>query len=168
MANEAKEANEDQAPAADTSLFAAKAPRGRPFRKGRSGNPGGRPKEPAELRAVLAASSLDLYQRGLQMLDEAQAAGDLATASRLLLALLKKSLPDAATIIEVGGPGSSAPVVADVRAKLTAALARLATVGPGEPVEGVRACDLRFLSDEDLSALEAISERARSRPIQGG
>lgn len=58
------------APAQNSAGSAAPTPtRGRPFQKGVSGNPGGRPKIAAEVKAVLEAGSLRAAQKLVELVD---------------------------------------------------------------------------------------------------
>ena len=73
--------------------------RGRPFKKGQSGNAGGRPKLPEELKQALTADSLELYEKAKRLLDKAERKGALHIAAQLVLGLLKKTIPDAQTLL---------------------------------------------------------------------
>ncbi len=79
------------------------AKRGKPFKPGESGNPGGRPKLPSELKEALAADTLVLYEKAKDLAEKAEAMGDLKTAGSIVLGLLKKTMPDAQTLL-VGDP----------------------------------------------------------------
>lgn len=108
--------------------------RGRPFGPNNTANPSGRPKLPDDLKAALVANSLPLYEKGLRLLDDAIAVGNFGAASTLLLGLLKKSVPDAATLLELTGKD-------------------------GAPL-AIGAAQLRAMSDDDLATVRAIAERA--------
>lgn len=74
------------------------APPTNAFKPGHPGGPGRPPMDP-ELKAVLAANTLPLYRRAEALAEKAEDAGDLRTASTVILALLKKSLPDATELV---------------------------------------------------------------------
>ncbi len=78
-------------------------PRGRPFRKGQSGNPGGRPKEVAEVRALARKHG----QAAIKKLVELLKSGD----ERVVLGAVKELLDrgygkSAQTITGEGGEGA--------------------------------------------------------------
>lgn len=83
---------------------------GKGFLPGQSGNPGGMKKMPEDLKAALAADSLDLYRKAKELIDTALVAGDLKVAASLLLGLLKKTIPDAQTLLITGPEGGPVQV----------------------------------------------------------
>ncbi|MBL8909861.1 MAG: hypothetical protein JNM17_04065 [Archangium sp.] len=105
--------------------------RGRPFPKGKSGNAGGRPKLPEELKQALTADSLELYEKAKKLLDKATRKGSLQVAAQLVLGLLKKTIPDAQTLL-----------VGDAN---------------GDPLK-ILAIDPKTLTKEQLEALIAIQK----------
>lgn len=72
---------------------------GKGFVPGQSGNPGGRKKLPDDLKAALAADSLALYEKAKKLAAKAEKKGDLKTAATIVLGLLKKTIPDAQTLL---------------------------------------------------------------------
>lgn len=72
---------------------------GRPFVKGFSGNPGGRPSLPPDLKAALAADTMEHYVAAKRIAARAEQEGDLRTASTVRLALLRKTVPDATELV---------------------------------------------------------------------
>ena len=68
---------------------------GRPFEVGKSGNPGGRPAVPPEVREALVQTTLPRLATLERLTLAAEVAGDIKTASGIHLALLKKTVPDA-------------------------------------------------------------------------
>lgn len=106
--------------------------------KGNTANPGGRPKVPAEVRAMLRADRVELYEKAKRLARKCEKAGDFKTAAYLLLGLLKKSLPDTSTL-EIGGPEGGPIALANI--------------------------DLKRLSKEDLETLRGVLGRARSAPV---
>jgi hypothetical protein len=83
---------------------------GKGFRPGRSGNPGGMKPMPADLKAALAADTWPRYERLKALSAKAEAEGDLKTAAHIELSLLKKSVPDATTLIIQGPDGGAVQV----------------------------------------------------------
>ena len=108
---------------------------GKGFKPGQSGNPGGRKPLPDDLKAALAADSLKLYQKAKQLAEKAEQEGDLKTAGTIVLGLLKKTVPDAQTLL-----------VGDLE---------------GKPLSLVR-IDPRTLTGPQLDALLAV-QRARAQ-----
>ena len=74
------------------------APPTNAFKPGGPPGPGRPPMDP-ELKAVLAANTLPLYRKAEALAVKAEDGGDLRTASTIVLALLKKSLPDATEFV---------------------------------------------------------------------
>lgn len=83
---------------------------GKGFMPGVSGNPGGMKKMPEDLKATLAADSLELYLKAKQLVDTALKEGNLKVAATLLIALLKKTIPDAQTLLISGPEGGPVQV----------------------------------------------------------
>ena len=75
-----------------------RAPPTNAFKPGHKGGPG-RKKMPADLKAAIAADSLPLYEKAKALAEKAEKKGDLRTASTIVLALLKKSAPDATEFV---------------------------------------------------------------------
>lgn len=75
-----------------------KAPRSA-WKPGQSGNPKGRAAVPAEVRDALVADTMPRLKRLAKLSADAEAAGDLKTAAHIELALLKKTVPDAAELV---------------------------------------------------------------------
>lgn len=95
--------------AAQNSGAERKMPKGRPFPKGTSANPGGRPKLPKKVREYLNAKADEMTIEALEALRywttrRGKAAGKVAVTAAL--GLLKKTLPDGAVKVqlEVSGP----------------------------------------------------------------
>lgn len=112
---------------------------GKGFVPGQSGNPGGRKKLPDDLKAALAADSLPLYEKAKQLAAKAEKEGDLKTAATIVLGLLKKTVPDAQTLL-----------VGDV---------------DGKPLQVMR-IDPKTLTKAELDALIAV-QRAQTERQSG-
>lgn len=114
---------------------------GKGFTPGQSGNPGGRKKLPDDLKAALAADSLALYKKAKQLAEKAEQEGDLKTAGSIVLGLLKKTIPDAQTLL-----------VGDV---------------DGKPLRLLRV-DPKTLTKEQLEALIAVQRARGSADVRTG
>jgi hypothetical protein len=82
------------------------APRGRPFAPGVSGNPGGRPKLPDEVRAELEEMRGPLTLKAIRTLERNMDSDDGMVSNVAAREWLKKTLPDGAVAlkVEVSGP----------------------------------------------------------------
>lgn len=92
---------------------------GKGFKPGQSGNPGGMKPMPANLKAALAADSMALYEEAKRLYERAKEEGELKVAAQLIIALLKKSVPDASTLIIEGPDGGPVQVTRLDPKKLT-------------------------------------------------
>lgn len=84
---------------------------GKGFKPGQSGNPGGMKKLPEDLKAALSADSLVLYEQAKALIAKAISKGQLSVAATLLLGLLKKTIPDAQTLLVSGPDGGPLQVM---------------------------------------------------------
>lgn len=92
---------------------------GKGFMPGQSGNPGGMKKMPEDLKAALAADSLALYEKAKALYEKALRKGSLQVAATLIIALLKKTIPDAQTLLISGPEGGPVQVTRLDPKKLT-------------------------------------------------
>lgn len=92
--------------AAQNSRKTAKRPRGRPFKPGESGNPGGRPKLPEEVRTELELVRGPLTLKAIATLARNMDSPDGMVSNVAAREWLKKTLPDGAVKLqlEVSGP----------------------------------------------------------------
>ena len=81
-----------ETPAENSAPVPAKKPRGRPFAKGQSGNPGGKPKDAKEVRDVLALKGKELAEKLLKLALEEDNAFALKTALEYVLGKPAQSL----------------------------------------------------------------------------
>lgn len=107
---------------AQNSGKTAKEPRGRPFRSGESGNPGGRPRMPEDLKTALAADSIEVYQEAKELYADCLETGDLSTAAKVIIALMKKSIPDTQHLLVSNPEGKPLSVNLDPTKLTTAEL----------------------------------------------
>jgi len=92
--------------------------KGRPFPKGVSGNPGGRPKRDPEVRALCEKFTPDAIKTLAEIMGDKKAQPSARVAAAM--AILKKTLPDLASIEHTGdGPRPFAviPEVIDTAAE---------------------------------------------------
>lgn len=102
----------------------------RPFPKGVSGNPGGRPKADPQVTAALEAGNLAM----LELLWKHAHSKNEAISLRAVEAWLAKSLPDA-KVLELSGPGGGPIPISEVRNRLAEKLAKLLGVADEAPRE---------------------------------
>ena len=93
---------------------------------------GGRPHIPDDVKEALTAGTLPLLEKAHDLIKKAEKAKDYSTAARLVLGLLKKTVPDTQTLLVSTPDGGTLRLDADA---------------------------LRRMSIEDLSALRGIVAR---------
>jgi hypothetical protein len=69
------------------------------FKKGQSGNPGGRAKTDPHLKEFLASKGVEYFRKAEEVLEKALKKGDMKAAATVINALLKKVAPDADVIL---------------------------------------------------------------------
>jgi hypothetical protein len=124
-----------------------KMPRGNRFKKGRSGNPGGRPKLPDDVKEYLRLNTSQMTIEALEALRMWAQSFDGKVAVPAALGLLKKTLPDGTIKIELtgaeGGPLESRQEVTldDSPEGLSRVLAILQSSGALEPEDDGEGAD---------------------------
>ena len=146
--------------------------RGRPFQRGRSGNPGGRPKVAGDVRELLKQNSRAAASCVIALLKSSDERIALAAAREVLDRVLGR--PSQTT--EISGPGGGPLTVSETGPKrdyfnlsadetrlLDALLARLE--GDFEPLEAFRRCyrmdAVSTLTEAEAEAVRAADEEAR-------
>lgn len=80
-------------------------PRGKPFKPGESGNPGGRPKLPEEVRQALELMRGPLTLKAIETLERNMESNDGFVSNAAANIWLKKTLPDEALKLDVSLSG---------------------------------------------------------------
>jgi Family of unknown function (DUF5681) len=142
----------------------AKKQRGAPFRKGQSGNPGGKPKGARNRTTVLAEKLMqDDAKDIVQAVLDAAKGGDM-TAARLILDRVSPARRGRPVYLELP-PVKTAGDVSAALATLTMAMAS-GDVTPDEAATAASVFELRrkALETEELELrLQALEEKARDR-----
>jgi hypothetical protein len=125
--------------------------RGRPFAKGRSGNPGGRPKDLEGVRALAKSYTVEAIDTLAKVMRKGPTEGARIRAAE---ALLDRAWGKASQAVELSGPEGKPIEVSDAREKLAAKLEALAAHGARErAAEPADIREARAALDAKLAAL---------------